>query len=640
MDGLILEGLAKMVRTFLFFIALNILQQAPLYAQDRALLFGDTHLHTSYSLDAYLNGNQTADPDTAYRFARGMPVIHPFGRNRVQIETPLDFLVVSDHAELMGVVRAAHEGTDEFEDLGWWGNLKRWVMLKGMLWAVEKGTGGSVLNSYLPRRAHLAGRDPVAHASLTGSRPNPFGDTSAIETTAWHEIIAAAEAYNSPGEFTSFMGWEWSSIPAGANLHRIVLTPDGGDIARRFTPFGSDQSEYPMDLWQWMEKTQAETGARFISMPHNSNVSKGYMYDRKTLKQEPISTEYAERRMRWEPVSEVTQIKGDSESHPLLSPDDEFADFETFAYNLQGEWEEYRPSEADYIRSALKIGLEIERSVGVNPYQFGVIGSTDAHTGLSSAEEANFWGKFARDALPETKTTDDLLGASGSNGWSMAAAGLAAVWADSNTREDIFAALHRKEVYATTGTRLKVRVFGGWDFVEGDVQSNDFAKVGYERGVPMGGELMLPVDGDAEAPRFMVRTEKDPKGANLDRIQIVKGWLDSVGVSHERVYNVSWSGERQLDEKGGLPPVGSTVDNTTGEYENSIGAAVLYGLWVDPDFDASQSAFYYVRVLEIPTPRHSLLDHIALNSVVPLEGPATIQERAYTSPIWLVPASN
>ncbi len=603
--------------------------------QDRQLLFGDTHLHTSYSLDAYLNGNQSADPDTAFRWARGLPVIHPYNRARVQIDTPLDFLVVSDHAELMGVLRAARRGTDELEDLGWWGNLKRWFMLKGMIWAVEDGTGGQVLNSFLPPKSDLEGRDPVAHASLANSRPNPFGDTTVVETTAWHEIIDTAAHHNIPGEFTAFTGWEWSSIPAGANLHRIVFTPDGQSIARQFLPYGSDQSEYPEDLWQWLEETEARTGARFIAMPHNSNVSKGFMYDRKTLKRQPITRDYAERRLRWEPISEITQIKGDSETHPKLSPDDEFADFETFAYNLQGEWEEYRATEADYMRSALKTGLELEKSTGVNPYQFGVIGSTDSHTGLASAEEANFWGKFARDSVPEGKVVDDLLGASGSDGWSMAAAGLAAVWSDANTRDDIFDAFLRRETYATSGTRLKVRVFAGWNFNEEDLDSDRFAEIGYEKGVPMGGELNLPANKAPSAPALIIRAEKDPLGANLDRIQVVKGWIDASGSTHERIYNVAWAGERQLDVQGKLPAVGNTVDLANGSYSNDIGEPQLAALWLDPAYDPEQSAFYYVRVLEIPTPRHSLLDSLALKADPPGTVPATIQERAYTSPIWV-----
>lgn len=603
-------------------------------SEDRQLLFGDTHLHTSYSLDAYLNGNQTADPDTAYSYARGLPVIHPYSRARVQIETPLDFLVVSDHAELMGVLRAAHRGTDELKDMGWWGNFKRWITLKLMIWAVEDGTGGEVLNSYLPPKADLTGRDPVAHASLATSRPNPFGDTTAPETTAWHEIVASAARHNRPGEFTAFTGWEWSSIPAGVNLHRIVFTPDDADVARAFLPYGSDQSEYPEDLWQWLEDTQARTGARFIAMPHNSNVSKGFMYDTKTLKQAPITAEYAERRMRWEPVSEITQIKGDSETHPALSPEDPFAEFETFAYNLQGEWEEYRATKADYMRSALKTGLELEQAVGVNPYQFGIIGSTDSHTGLASAEEANFWGKFARDGVPETKSSDDLLGASGSTGWSMAAAGLAAVWAEDNTRGSIFGAFQRREVYATTGTRLKVRLFAGYDFERADLESDDFASIGYARGVPMGGELQ---GGRGTPPTLMIRAEKDPLSANLDRIQVVKGWQGADGAAQERVFDVAWSGERTPDADGNVGPVGNTVDLETGGYSNSIGAPTLAALWTDPKFDPAERAFYYVRVLEIPTARHSLLDALALGVDVPREGPATLQERAYTSAVWYTP---
>ena len=605
--------------------------------EDHQLLFGDTHLHTSYSLDAYLNGNQTADPDTAYRWARGLPVIHPYHRARVQIGTPLDFLVVSDHAELMGVLRAAHRGTDELEDMGWWENLKRWVMLKGMIWAVEDGTGGEVLNSFLPGKTDLGGRDPVAHASLAGSRPNPFGDTTAVETTAWHEIIAAAERHNAPGEFTSFMGWEWSSIPAGANLHRIVFTPDGGEIARRFLPYGSDQSEYPEDLWAWLEDTEERTGARFIAMPHNSNVSKGFMYDRKTLKQKPITREYAERRLRWEPVSEITQIKGDSETHPALSPHDEFADFETFAHNLQGEYEEYRASAADYMRPALKTGLVLEQDTGVNPYRFGVIGSTDSHTGLASYEENNFWGKFARDSIPEKKRVDDLLGGSGSNGWSMSASGLAAAWAADNTRDAIFDAFQRREVYATSGTRIKVRLFAGWKFNEEDLQSGQFAELGYAGGVPMGGVLQRNASDNGSVPMLMIRAEKDPANANLDRIQVIKGWLDASGAEKERIYDVAWSGERVPGPDGALPTIGNTVNLQDGSYSNTIGTPELSALWSDPDFNPGQSAFYYVRVLQIPTPRHSLLDGIALQTDVPREGPATIQERAYTSPVWYVP---
>lgn len=610
---------------------------------DKQLLFGDTHLHTSYSFDAYLNKNQTADPDTAYRWARGLPVIHALNRTRAQIETPLDFLVVSDHAELLGVIRAINSNTDQTEDMGLMDSVKRWLAVRTLNDAIEGGDGAAIFNSLLPLTAENPGGDPVADPA--NSLPTgPFGDTLATETTAWHEIVDAAERHNKPGEFTTFIGWEWSSLPAGANLHRIVFSPDGADKARQFVPYGSDQSQYPQDLWQWLEDTQNKTGTRFIAMPHNSNISKGYMYAETNLKGEDISAEYAKQRMQWEPVSEITQIKGDSETHPSVSPDDEFAEFETYSYYIQQTAEKYEPRAGDYARSALRTGLALEQKVGVNPYQFGVIGSTDSHSGLASPEEHNFWGKFARDSTPETKVSRDQIGGgadTGRNvtGWDMSASGLAAVWAESNTREAIFAAFQRKEVYATTGTRLQVRVFGGWNFSEEDVNGPDFSNVGYANGVPMGGSLVADNRPEgAGAPQFMVQALKDAKGANIDRVQMIKGWVDAQGNTHERVYDVDWfgkeAGERQPDANGKLPAVGNTVDLETGALDNSIGAEQLSTVWTDPDFTPSQSAFYYVRVLQIPTARHSLLDGIALQSGVPEQGPATIQERAYTSPIW------
>lgn len=338
--------------------------------------------------------------------------------------------------------------------------------------------------------------------------------------------------------------------------------------------------------------------------------------------------------MKWEPVTEVTQIKGDSETHPKFSPDDEFADFETYDFYIQTDKGVNTVSPGDYVRPALKLGLAIQKEVGANPYKFGFIGSTDSHSGLSSPEESNFWGKMATDSTPETKTP--VIGRpNGADGWNMSASGLAAVWATENTREAIFAAFKRKETYATSGPRMRVQLFAGWSFPEGAEIAENFAELGYSHGVPMGGDLLA--NSDAEAPEFLVRAVKDPNDANLDRVQIVKGWVDAAGKQHERVYNIDWSGDRTLDANGKLDAVGNTVDLKTARYTNSIGQAEFATRWKDPDFDAAQMAFYYARVLQIPTPRNGLYDSLALQLEEPPRGPKTIQERAYTSPVWYTP---
>ena len=598
--------------------------------------FGDTHLHSSYSFDAFLNNNHSADPDTAYRWAKGQPVIHPYNRARVQIDTPLDFLVVSDHAEMLGVMRAVHEDNFIKEDLGWIGNIKRWYSFWLMNRAIDSNTGLQFFSQFLPQNPTIEGHsDPVQHPDNNISDLAIFGDTSKTSTLAWHDIVETAERHNDPGIFTSLLGWEWSSIPMGANLHRIVISPDGAEKGKQFLPYGSDQSQYPEDLWQWLDETQKQTGARFLAIPHNSNISKGYMFDDTTLRGEPITAEYARRRMQWEPVVEATQIKGDSETRSDFSPEDEFADFENYDYYIQvGLNNDYKASAADYIRPALKRGLSIGQQVGVNPYKFGLIGSTDAHTGLSTSEEGNFWGKMASDSTPETK---ERLGVQmRSNGWNMSASGIAAVWAEENTREAIYAAFKRKEVYATSGPRLRVQMFAGWDFPEGAESSESFSAIGSQFGVPMGGDLTAG-DNDGKAPVFLLRAVKDPLGANLDRLQVVKGWIDSAGQQQEKVYNVAWSDDRQLDASGNLSPVGNTVDLSSGRYDNSIGQPEFSLRWTDPDFGPQQSAFYYVRVLQIPTPRNGLLDSLALELDEPPRGAKTIQERAYSSPIWYQP---
>lgn len=607
---------------------------SPGAAEPTRLYWGDTHLHTSYSFDAFLNQNESADPDTAYRWARGLPVIHPYHRARVRIDTPLDFLVVSDHAEGMGVLRAMVNHREEFGQLSGWAAVERWLSVATVRLAMWTGYGPVVFRDLLPQRLDHWGDDPVLDPGNTPLN-NSLGDITPTVVTSWNETIDAAEANNEPGRFTALLGWEWSSIPAGANLHRVVITPNGRAQAAQYMPYGSDQSQYPEDLWAWLETTSARTGSQFIAIPHNSNISKGYMFDETTLRGEPMSAEYIATRRRWEPVVEITQIKGDSETHPSLSPDDPFAGFEPFEFYLQQEWQAYRAAVGDFIRPALGRGLQIGRKAGANPFQFGLIGSTDAHTGLSSAEEENFWGKMAYDSIPENKTGDSLGGVK-ATGWDMAAAGMAAVWATENTRQGIFDAMQRREVYATTGPRIGLRLFAGWNFTPQDAESPDLASLGYAGGVPMGGELT----GAAGAPggiRLLISAQKDPKGANLDRVQVIKGWLDAAGNSKEKIFDVAWSGERLPLADGSLPPVGNTVDEPDASYANSIGAAQLATVWEDPEFDPDQSAFYYVRVLQIPTPRHSTYDAAALKIAPPEPYPAAIQERAYTSPIWYVP---
>lgn len=603
-------------------------------AEPTRLYWGDTHLHSSYSFDAYLNQNDSADPDTAYRWARGLPVIHPYTEARVQIGTPLDFLVVSDHAEGMGVLRAIINGDEQLGELSGWDAIKRWAAIGTIRLAVKSGYGTVIFKDLLPVTLENWGDDPVLDP---GNPPlnSTLGDISPTVATSWSSIIAAAEANNDPGQFTALLGWEWSSIPAGANLHRVIITPNGREQASQYLPYGSDQSQYPQDLWSWLADTSGSTGSQFMSIPHNSNISKGYMFAETNLRGEPMTQEYIQTRMQWEPVVEMTQLKGDSETHPSLSPEDPFADFEPYEFYIQQEWQPFRAAIGDFIRPALGRGLQIGQRLGSNPYQFGLIGSTDAHTGLSSAEEDNFWGKMAYDSIPSNKT-GGAVGGTRSTGWDMSAAGLAAVWAADNTRQGIFDAMQRREVYATTGPRIGVRLFAGWNFAPQDAQSPDLATIGYAGGVPMGGE----VSGDTAAGsgiKLLVSALKDPVGANLDRVQVIKGWVDAQGNSREKIFDVAWSGERAQLADGSLPAVGNTVNTATASYTNDIGSPQLSTVWEDPEFDPIQAAFYYVRVLQIPTPRHSLYDAVALGLEKAGEFPSSIQERAYTSPIWYTP---
>ena len=600
------------------------------WATEKQILWGDTHLHTNRSFDAFTNRNFSVGPDEAYRFARGLPVEHPGHKARVQLETPLDFLVVSDHAEFLGNIRHLYNVGIPTEGMGFFQKLRVWYVQYLIRDAIKKGEGRAFFVRQLPEPFDTP-QEAISEWDLAGS---VFPRVPVLEDQAWSDIADAAEANNIPGQFSAILGWEYSLIPGGANLHRVVMTDLDGESAKVFQPFGSDDSLYPEDLWAWLDKTSEETGGNFIAIPHNSNISKGAMFDTITMRNEPIGPEYAEIRRRWEPIVEVTQYKGDSETHPVLSPNDPFADFEDYPYYIQRDWTEYKPQVGDFMRSALIRGMQIEREIGVNPYQFGVIGSTDAHTGLAAAEENNFHGKFATDSMPLSKLEGWSDNANSSFGWAMGAQGLAAVWAEENTRESIMQAMKRRETYATTGPRIGLRFYGGYGLDTTALESSAFP---YESSgaVPMGGELD-PKEGSA--PVFLVHAMADPKSGSLDRIQIVKGWVDEAGEANEQIFDVAWSSPDRMQADGSLRPVPNTVDLETGGWSNDAGAATLTAEWRDPEFDPAVTAFYYVRVLEVPTPRHSLLDKLALGGDVDTRRPDTVQERAYSSPIWYRPS--
>ena len=592
-------------------------------SEQRNLYWGDTHIHTSNSFDVYLFGTVSATPETAYRFAKGLPVVNPATGDTWRLSQPLDFLVISDHAELMGSVRRVFENDTALADTKT-GRFMRDVAPDRSPYQLQK-----ILQTFFTVGVGRENEYGITGADLLGDLE--AGD---IRRDAWESNIDAAERFNDPGRFTTFIGWEWSPGTAGANLHRVIFTPDDGDTAKQFLPFSLFQSDEPEDLWDWLDETSDATGARFIAIPHNSNISSGRMFPLITQSGEPIDQKYAATRMKWEPVVEVTQVKGDSEAHPLLSPTDEFADYETYDFIIDPARIRRPPTKADYVRTALMRGLEIDNDIGINPYQFGIIGSTDSHTGISAVKETGFSGKGRQDSKPGLRANKTGIG--GSRGWDMGAAGLSAVWATENTREGIFDAFQRKEVYATTGSRITLRVFGGFEYKASAAKKKDIAKIGYKKGVPMGGDLLATSEGDPV--RLLIRATKDPEGANLDRVQVIKGWIDEEGVAQEKIFDVAWAGDRQKTDDGSLPAVGDTVDRTTGLYTNTIGEPSLSTVWEDETFDPNQRAFYYVRVLEIPTPRYSLVDAIALGIDVEDTGrPATIQERAYSSPIWYAP---
>jgi len=584
--------------------------------------FGDTHLHTGFSMDAGAFGCRLT-PRDALRFARGEQVMASSGQP-AKLSRPLDFLVVADHSDNMGFFADLFAGKAELlaQPMG-----RKWYEM------IQSGKGGEAALDIIGQFSQ--GTFPKELMYFPGTR---------AYRGAWQETIDAAETYNQPGLFTAFIGYEWTSLDKGNNLHRNVIFRDNGDKASQVEPYTCVPpygSTNPLDLWKWMDAYEKKTGGSVLAIAHNGNLSNGTMFPIVEAFGKAIDRDYAEQRAKWERLYETTQTKGDGEAHPFLSPNDEFADFERWDKgNLDGSQAKTNEMlEFEYARSALKNGLKLEEKLGVNPYKFGLVGSSDAHTGLIAMEEENFFGK----TTPQEPSPHRMTAAFMNNpktgvkimDWEVLASGYAAVWAEENTRASIWDAMQRKETYATTGTRMIVRFFGGWDFEEGDANSRHPGATGYAKGVPMGGDLShAPAD---KSPTFLVAALKDPIGANLDRIQLVKGWLDAQGGLHEKVHDVVWGGDRRPGPDGKLPGVGSTVDIANATWTNTIGAPELIRVWKDPDFDPALKAFYYLRVIEIPTPRWTAYDAKRFG-VKPLEGTRlTVTERAYTSPIWYTP---
>jgi hypothetical protein len=583
----------------------------------RRVYWGDTHLHTALSMDAGAFGNRLG-MDEAYRFARGEEVVSSSGQ-AVKLSRPLDFMVIADHSDGMGFFPRLLGGDPQImkKEEG-----RKWYKM------IQEGQG---VDAALE----------IIGLFSQGKFPWPSNDPDMMRPV-WQSVIDAAEKYNEPGVFTAFIGYEWTSLIKGNNLHRVVVYRDNGNRASRTLPFTLADSADPEDLWEHLQAYEDKTGGQVLAIPHNGNLSNGMMFAERTVKGRKFGKDYARERIRWERVYEVTQIKGDGEAHPFLSPDDEFADYENWDLgNLDlSEAKTNKMLKHEYGRSALKLGLKLQKKLGVNPYQFGMIGSTDSHTSLVTTEEENFFGKHSgAEPSPERATHPFMETKAGKlMGWDQVSSGYAAVWATDNTREALWDAMERREVYATTGSRILVRFFGGWNFEDADARTRFPGDAGYGKGVPMGGELSSAPAG--QAPTFLVAALKDPLNGNLDRIQIIKGWVDKKGKEHERIYDVAVSDGREIGGDGRCKtPVGNTVDLATATWTNTIGDPELIAVWKDPDFDPKVPAFYYARVIEIPTPRWTLYDKIRLGAEMPAEVPMTTQERAYTSPIWYTPAS-
>lgn len=612
-----------------------------------SVYWGDTHLHTSYSVDAYFLGNRL-DHSTAYQLARGERVTASNGME-VRLGRPLDFLVIADHAESLGLLTALETRNRSLlaTDAG-----------RRLLRQYGKSAGSPTSPEVLAKLF------PILEEAAPWSRTQPDTGTG-FQDSIWKAVTAAADRYNQPGRFTAFIGYEWTAWGGGTgdNLHRVVIFKDGAEKANRVLPFSAAQSSDPEDLWTYMSDYEARTGGQMLAIPHNGNLSGGAMFSLTDFKGNALTSSYAQRRARWEPLYEVTQIKGTSEVHPFLSPSDEYANYEIWN-SWQGKtlptgrnWDptEAQRKEGEYARPALKRGLLMEERLGANPFKFGFVGGTDAHTSLPAIEENNFWGKAPITNPNDQRATADKLTIDNSidtlrklfgedkihvdalnRSWQMSASGYAAVWATENTRDAIFTAMKRRETYATTGPRITVRFFGGWDFHSSDALAPDLADVGYRKGVPMGSDITNPPMG--RSPSFLIHAVKDPEGANLDRVQIIKGWLDANGETQEIIYDVVRSAAPFTHSSGNSSLQHASINVRNASYTNSIGSPELSVVWVDPTFKDSQRAFYYLRVIEIPTPRWTAYDAKFFNqSIASKDIPTTVQERAFTSPIWYRP---
>ncbi|PCO04898.1 hypothetical protein AWR36_012320 [Microbulbifer flavimaris] len=582
--------------------------------------FGDTHVHTGWSADAGMDG-AILTPEDAYRFALGEEVDSNSGV-KAKLERPYDWFMITDHSDGMGVINEIIAGNPEMmEDA----TIKRW---------------SEALNSGDPDQASAAKSELITMQSEE-RLPEQVMDPKWMKS-AWQKTIEAAEKYYKPGEFSTFIAFEWTvNADGGNNLHRNVIFRDGADRVGDLLPLTTFETQDPMKLWEWMQAYEQKSGGQVLAIPHNGNLSNGRMFEEQQFDGSAMTAEWAEMRARYEPLFEVTQIKGQSESHPSLSPEDEFANWDLWDRgNLILVPKPEGAFKTEYWREALKSGLRLQEELGTNPFQYGANAATDTHTGLSTAEEDNFFGKF-KTLEPSNKTRWNfplLEGKSGDfYGWEQAASGIMGVWAKENTREAIWDAMKRRETFATTGPRMTLRFFGGYEFTEQDAEG-DIAAVGYEKGVPMGAELSAAKEG--QPITFLVAAMKDPEGANLDRVQIIKGWVDGNGETHEKIFNVLWSGDRSKDSQGKIQQVGNTVDMETAEYTNDIGSPQLVGYFTDEEFNPEHKAVYYVRVLEIPTPRWTLYDKVRFDEEMDKDVPLTHQERAFSSPIWYVPSDS